>query len=452
MKLIELVWAPTVTVLYVIASLVANRPIDYLVLAALIVLSITCILYARKLRQIGASPAELWSQPERIAQPAGKVEQPPQIEPPRQPVEPPPIEPPKERPDPAARIEPQAERREPPVPVERPVERSEPPPAEPRKTAISDGGKETQRNQGGRILAPDQAADSAALGKQLETVKAELERSRQSAAAFESEIAGQARRTSQRLELTYAITSLKERGRAIRRQWPDTAFCKRPLREQWWTPGSTQAASTPWLASAQEWYAQFQAARSRFFPGAPDDLYLRSLDLEEVIDFLDDIILSRETPPLHRETHVSAGDVPVLVITAWGAPEGEDEKCGFWIRNTGEAPATNIQLARAAIGSKWLTIYLPPTSVLAKDQKLFVIASLSGPQRVTAYHLEDVFRKLPVNSLNGAKPLGVRLRLIYDARDGTRYASRHEMTLEDTGVIKIGYVNTEILCMPVGLS
>jgi len=261
-------------------------------------------------------------------------------------------------------------------------------------------------------------------------------------------LAEHTRRAAERLEVICAITSLKERARAFRRQWSDAVFCRRPLREQWWTPSASQTAATTWFPKAQEWYAQFKEAQSRFFPGAPGDLYLRSLDLEELIDFLDGIILSRETQPFQRETHLSTSNAPVLVITSWGAPEGEHDNCGIWIRNTGEMPAANIQMARAAIGSRWLSIYLPPTTVLAKDQKVFVIASLSGPQRATAYHLEDVIRKLPANPINGAKPLGIGLTLIYESKDGNRYASRHEMTLEDTGM-KVAYVNTELLCMPV---
>jgi hypothetical protein len=175
---------------------------------------------------------------------------------------------------------------------------------------------------------------------------------------------------------------------------------------------------------------------------------LRSLDIEEVIDFLDGIILSRDMPPLYRDTNVSPTTAPVLAISAWGAPEGEDDKCGFWIRNTGEIPATNIQLARASIGSKALSMYLQPSFALLKDQRVFVIASLSGPPRVTAYNLEDLMRKLPANAISGAKPLGVALKLVYDSKDGNRYASRHEMTMEDTG-IKIGYVNTEVVSMPL---
>ncbi len=284
--------------------------------------------------------------------------------------------------------------------------------------------------------------------QELGETKGELEHYKRSSAALQSEIDEHTKRTAKRLGVTSAITHLKERARAIRRQWPDAPFCQRPLREQWWTPGTSQSTSAAWLGNAYEWHAHFKETRSRFFPNTPDDLYLRSLDLEEVIDFLDGIILSHDTPPLYRDTNVSPSTAPILAITGWGAPEGEDDKCGFWIRNTGEIIATNIQMARASIGSKSLSIYLPPTSVLSKDQRVFVIASLSGPQRVTAYNLEDLMRKLPANGINGAKPLGVALKLLYDSKDGNRYASRHEMTMEDTG-IKIGYVNTEVVSMPL---
>lgn len=441
-RVVELGWAPTVTALYVVWRLMAAGPIDYGLLVALVVLSVTSILYARKLHQKETAPIEALGEPARI--------EPAQFKP--------------------------------------PVARSETPaPGEPRRVEPVVAPNELvraerQQDQGARVAVAEKTADSKALEKQLESLKAELERSKQGAAALQSAVAEKTaasgalekqlevlkaelerskqsaaalqsvvgeepKHSAERLEVVSAITPLKERARALRRQWPDAAFCQRPLREQWWTPGSSQAASTPWLSQASEWHAQFKAARSRFFPGAAD-LYLRSLDLEEVIDLLDDVILSRETNPLHRDTQVTAARAPVLVITAWGAPEGEDEKCGFWIRNIAEFPATNIQLTRAAVGSKWLSIFLPPSSVLAKDQKVFAIASLTGAQRATAYHLEDQFRKLPANSLNAANPLGVGLRLIYDSKDGNRYASRHEMTLED-GVLKVGYVNTEILAMPV---
>jgi outer membrane biosynthesis protein TonB len=418
-RLVELGWAPTVTVVYIVWSLATARPLDYLLLAALVALSVTAVMYAQKVRQA------LESRPE----PAPVQREIPRPQPPR--VEQTP------------RVEPPVVRNAPPEPAPQPVVRSEPSPAEPPKSKPVETAKEAKKT------APEKPPDTSAIEKQLEAVKGELERSKQSAAALQAKLAEKPQGVVERSEFASTIIGLKERARAFRRQWPDAAFCQRPLRQAWWTPSPTQTAATTWLARAQEWHTQFQDARKRLFPSAPGDVYLQSLDLEEIIDLLDDVMLSRDASPLHRETSLAAAKAPVVVISAWGAPEGEDERCGFWIRNTSEMPATNIQLTRALVGARYLSIFLPPSSVLNKDQKVFAIASISGPQRATAYHLEDVFRKLPVNSLNGAKPLGIGLRLIYEAKDGTRYASRHEMTLEDTGTLKITYLNSEVLGMPV---
>ncbi len=405
-RLVELGWAPTVTVVYIVWRLATGRPLDYLVLSLLAALNVTAIAYALKVHP------EVESRPEPRIEPA-----PVQREIPR-PVTP--------------RVEQPVAVTQPPPKVEQPAVRSAPAVIEPPKAKS------------------EKPADTSAIEKQLEAVKGELERSKQSAAALEAKIAENTGRVAERSELASTIIGLKERARAFRRQWPDAVFCQRPLREAWWTPSPTQTATTSWLGKANEWNTQFKDARKRLLSGTPDDVYLQSLDLEEIIDLLDDVVLSREPRPLHRETHLVAAKAPVVVISAWGSPEGEDERCGFWIKNTSEMPATNIQLTRALVGARYLSIFLPPSSVLNKDQKVFAIASISGAsQRATAYHLEDVFRKLPVNSLNGAKPLGVSLRLIYDAKDGARYASRHEMSLEDTGTLKITYLNTEVLCMPV---
>lgn len=405
MESVELGWSPLVTVVYVIWCLATSRPLDYSLLIALIALNITCIVYARKLhgkqalRESPAAPAPV----ETKIQAA----EPPHLEVKREAVETP-------RPEPKT---------EPTVPPRVEPKKAPPPPKV-------------------------EAREDRQAQKQLEEAKGEAERWKQNTAALQAQLDEQARLAAERLDFALAITAVKERARAIRRQWPDTAFCQRPLRPQWWSPNAGQTSAAPWLGKAHEWHTLFGEARSRFFPAAPDDLYFRSLDLEEVIDFLDDILLSHETRPLHRETHVKPGDAPILTITSWGAPEGEIDKCGFWMRNSGELPASNIQLARAPVGSKVLSIYLPPSQTVAKDQQLFVIASLSGPQRATAYNLEDLLRKLPGNGINGAKPLGVPLRLIYDSKDGARYASRHELTMEDTG-IKIAYVNTEAVAMPL---
>ncbi|HTX38789.1 MAG TPA: hypothetical protein VME43_27370 [Bryobacteraceae bacterium] len=428
-KLVELGWSPVVTVLYVVVSLATGGSLDYPLLAALIVLSVTCILYARRPPERPAARVEMPAEPPRIERPTVRSQAAAPVEPPKAPSEPPPAEPVKLRSQPPS-----------------PERQQENGGAYAAAVPAAAPAKESKRGQSAPLLTPEAPAAAAVL-KQLDEAKAELERSRQNGAALEKEIAEQTRQAAERLEVVLAITGLKERARAIRRQWPDAAFCQRPLREQWWTPGSNQTASTSWLAKAHEWHSQFREVRPHFFPHA-EDAYLRSLDLEEMIDFLDDIILSRETQPLHRETRVTAATAPVLVIKAWGAPEGEEEKCGFWIQNTGELPATNIQLARVEIASKLLSIYLPPSSVLTKEQQLFVIASLTGAQRATAYNLEDLMRKLPVNRINGAQPLGVGLRLIYDSKDGVRYASRHEMSLENN-VIKVHYVNTELLAMPL---
>ena len=471
-RVLEIGWSPALTVLYVVWCVAAGKPLDYFLLAALVVLSITCIAYARKLRQREVSRAgpvseaarTLAAVPSMAAAPAGAPEDRAQAAPAETPKPrtaapaeprreemvtaapaPPPVERPKERAAPP--IERPRERAAA-VQMEQPAELSEPPRLEPQKSKAAVAEEEAKKSLGSRLLTPEKPSDSG-LEKQIEAMKGELERSKQSAAALESELAEHNRRAAERLEVIAAITSVKEQARAFRRQWPDAAFCQRPLRAQWWTPNATQTATMTWLVKAQEWHSHFQHARADYFPGTTD-VYLQSLDLEEVIDFLDEIALSRETRTFHRDTQVSSGSAPVVVITSWGAPEGEYEKCGIWLHNKGEVPATNIQLAPAAIGSRRLSIYLPPNSVLEKDKKLFVIASLSGgAQRATAYHLEDVLKKLPANPINGAKPLGIALRLIYESTDGTRYTSRHEMALEDTGVIKVGYLNTEVLCMPV---
>jgi outer membrane biosynthesis protein TonB len=425
-KLVELGWSPLVTVLYVVVSVATAGSLNYSVLAVLILLNITCIVYALKPHKIPEPPVE--NRLERSEPPRPE----PRVELPREQREPP---------KPELPVEPPRDRKETPKPEPKPEPAPEPqrePQREPREAPKPEPRVEPQRE----LKEP---RDDGALRKEVEAAKGELERIKRTSAALQSQIDEQAKRTAERLEITSAMTRLKEQARAIRRQWPDAAFCQRPLREQWWTPGATQSMSTSWLAKAHEWHTQFKEARARFFPGTPDN-YLQSLDIEEVIDLLDGIVLSQDTPPLHRDTQVSPSAAPVLVITGWGAPEEEDEKCGFWIRNSGEIAASNIQLARASIGFKALSIYLQPSFALVKDQKVFVIATLAGPPRVTAYHLEDLMVKLPANAINGAKPLGIALKLVYDGKDGKRYASRHEMALEN-GVIKVGHVNTEVVAM-----
>ena len=425
-KLVELGWAPAVTVLYAVWSVATSRPLDVALLGSLAVLSATAIVYARKLHQAEEARPEPVVRIQPAPAPAQAPAPLPQASVPVAKVEPKPAPAPPVEPAPAQRVEP------PPVVVEtKPAPMPEPTPQPVKaKTAVAE-----TKSSAARVAVAEKPAEATAGAKKN--------------AVAETQSAEQNRRAAERLEVVYAITSLKERARAMRRQWPDAVFCQRPLRAEWWTPAPNQTINAPWMGKAGEWYSQFKEARAKYFSSAPGEAYLQSLDLEEVIDLLDDVILSRETKPLHREMNVTAAKAPLVVIQSWGAPEGEDEKCGLWITNKSEIPASNIQLARAPIGGRYLSIFLPPSQSLAKDQKVFAIASLSGPQRTTAYHLEDVLRKLPVNGINGSKPLGIALRLIYDGKDGTRYASRHELSLDDSGVIKITYINTELLSMPV---
>jgi hypothetical protein len=414
MEIVELGWSPLVTVIYVVWCLATARSLDPLLLAALIALNITCIVYARKLHEKRESRVE----PPMVRREVAPAEQKREV------IEAPAVE---------ARREPQAPR----------VEVKKEPVEAPRVEAKKETKEAPRVEPRASLKELEEAKGEAERWKQgAAGLQTRLDEQNQRAATLQTQLDEQNRRAAERLDVVLAVTNVKERARAIRRQWPDAAFCQRPLREQWWTPNANQTASTPWLAKAREWQSLFTEARARFFPGAPGDVYFRSLDLEEVIDFLDDVILSRETRPLHRETQVTPATAPVLKITGWAAPEGEFDKCGFLIRNSGEFPASNIQLAPARVGSRSLSIFLPASQSVAKDQQLFVIATLSGPQRVTAYNLEEVMQKLPANGINGAKPLGIPLRLSYDSKDGNRYLSRHEMTLEDM-VIKIGYVNTE---------
>jgi len=417
-RLIEQAWAPTVTVLYVVFCLATGRPLDYALLAALVVLSVTTIAYVRKLREKRTAPVVARTEPPPIKQPSPAAQpaapeaeprqnaQPPAIEQPRTPAEPP------NDGQAAARFEV--------IETQPPKPKAPPAPAE-------------------RPVVPERPTESRVPEKPVEAQKEQPKRSAATAAEIPE--------PDQRAAAISAISSLKEDLRAIGRDWPDAAFCQRPLRPHWWTPNSTHAASAAWLSSALDWHSRFKEARAKFFPSAPDDLYLQSLDLEEVFELLDDLLRSREPRPLHRGIPVSAGDAPLVVITAWAAPEEDEDKCGFWIQNRGKLAATKIQLIPPSIAARSLSIYLPPTSVLDKDQKVFVIASLSGPQRTTAYHLEDQFRKLRANPLNGAKPLGIPLRLIYNSKEGKSYASRHEMTLEG-GVLKVSHIVTEFLAAP----
>src|ERR1039458_8892906 len=264
------------------------------------------------------------------------------------------------------------------------------------------------------------------------------------------------------------LTLLKERAKAIHRRWPDAEFCRRPFREEWWTPGPKQWDYVLWIYEATEWHKDFVECGLRIFPYFKEP-YLRSLDLDGVLDCLDCVIMRYSTPRLCRQTaQLDPSTTPIVSITEWGCPSSGDNvaKCGFWIRNGGMYPAVDIRLVptpaliqfpqtdRVArpetIEMRLVSGYY--TGVLGKDLSDFIIVRLrteSSIEDMTANNLEQMLQ-LYMNKWNG-KRLSIIVPLEYDLMGppthGKKYISRHEFSVTENGIIQVSYINTEPVAM-----
>jgi|ERR1039458_2917124 hypothetical protein len=265
------------------------------------------------------------------------------------------------------------------------------------------------------------------------------------------------------------LVLLKERAKAIRRRWPDAEFCRRPFYEEWWTPGPKQWDYVPWIYEATEWHKNFAECRLRVFPYFTEP-YLRSLDLEGVLDCLDCVIIGYSTPGLRRQTaQLDPSLTPIVTITEWGSPSSGDNvaKCGFRIRNGGMCPAVDIRLVPTPVLIQFphidqsapqpepiemLFVSGYYTGVLGKHLSDFIIVGLrreSGIQDMTANNLEQMLR-LYMNKWNGQR-LSILVPIEYEAKggpnNGKKYISRHEISVTESGSIQVSYINTEPVSM-----
>ncbi|MGA2135290.1 MAG: hypothetical protein ABSH50_23630, partial [Bryobacteraceae bacterium] len=101
---------------------------------------------------------------------------------------------------------------------------------------------------------------------------------------------------------------LKDSARDINRLWPSIDFSKRPMLLPSWIP-NTQSTAPAWLKLARDWHS----AMTRFVPPFSDDPYLQSLNLSEILDFLD-ILCMVKCSRMARPTHIADTQGPVVKV------------------------------------------------------------------------------------------------------------------------------------------
>jgi len=309
-------------------------------------------------------------------------------------------------------------------------------------------------------IAPKQASiagDVAALNpleESLKQAKQERDEAKRSIDDLQRELWSCKQREEANTRITTELELLKERARIIKRQWPETAFCYRPFRRDWWTPGSTQWHIAPWFNAASQWHDEFRNCSSRLLPMI-DELYLRSLSLYEVIELLDRVQIERTIPGCLRSLQVSPMFDPVLKIDEWGCPNSGESvsKCGFRYHNEGSAIASNVHLPVAAAGAAFIGANADPMVKLAKTHKGFIVARLASPYGVVldgspiVRNLEELIR-MPADASSGVPHPGFLFCLAYESDETPgrlrKYVSRHEVILDGAG-IAVNYINTELV-------